>query len=92
VVWTKVATIWSESEPGKTYDIKRRADGVYGCGCTAYRFAKGEKTCKHLRAYLAGEAMDAMRAVKPTVGQESVRVSSAGETFRVKRAIAFSKF
>jgi hypothetical protein len=45
--------------------------------------------CKHILAYQAGETMDAQRAVKPFVRQESVRVVSVGETFTVRRAISF---
>ena len=58
----------------------------------AYVFNRqAPKTCKHLRAYAAGEAMDAQRAVKPTVRAESVRITTAGETFTVRRAITFGE-
>lgn len=51
--WTPVASVASEREPGKAYEIKRREDGVLGCSCPGYRFRRGpDKTCKHIRALL----------------------------------------
>lgn len=88
--WEHLADVESDSEIGKTYEIKRSAAGQVGCECPSYRFKRGEKTCKHLRAYLAGDQMDARRAVKPTVVHERVRISSGGEMFTVtRRAITF---
>lgn len=88
--WTYLATVRSESEPDRSYDIKRGTNGMLGCGCLAFRFKKGEKTCKHLRAYLAGEAVDA-RPVRQQVRPETVRVKSDNETFTVtRRAISFT--
>ena len=88
--WNYVTTVESESEPGATYDIKERG-GVFGCGCRSYRFSKGVKTCKHLRAYL-GVSATAGRSVTVPLGtsasidaQGVTTVRQGGETFRVYR-------
>jgi hypothetical protein len=88
--WTHVAYVESDSEPGRQHQIKSAVGGRLGCDCMAFRFAKGTKTCKHLQAYLAGEAMDGQRAVQPAVRSERARVVSNGEAFTVtRRAITF---
>lgn len=90
MTWQKVATVESETEPGKEYDIKRHpTTGALGCGCTSYRFSRGVKDCKHLRA-LRGAALPA-KAVRPSVEPETVRVKSDGEMFTVRRAISFGR-
>jgi hypothetical protein len=38
---------------GNTYEIRRGRDGRLWCGCPSWRFAKGEKTCKHMRLFEA---------------------------------------
>ena len=76
--WTHEAYVESDTEIGRAYEIKRSADGRLGCECPRYRFKRGEKTCKHLRAFVAGETMDAQRAVKPTVRAERVRSCPTG--------------
>lgn len=82
--WSFVASIESHSRIGKRYEIKRReSDGLLGCSCVAYRFAKGEKTCKHLQAFSGTTRARA----ELTVRREVV----AGETFTVRRAISFEK-
>jgi hypothetical protein len=84
--WQHVAWVESDSEPGKRHEIKRRADGQLGCGCTAYRFSKGTKTCKHLRA-LGSITSDEARSRQKF---ERVQVRRLGaETFTVRRAITF---
>ena len=89
--WEHVADIESDSEIWKTYEIKR-SDGRYGCECPSYRFVRGEKTCKHIRAYLTGNEEDHRRALTPTVVHERVRISSGGEMFTVtRRAITFGE-
>lgn len=84
-----VATVESQTETGKTYYIRTK-NGTMTCDCASYRFSHAPKSCKHLDAYHAGETMDAQRAVKPTVRQESVTVKARGETFTVRRARAIS--
>lgn len=91
VRWEHVAFIDSDSQPDEQHEIKRRmADGHLGCDCGRYRFAKkAAKTCHHIEAYLAGEAVDA-RPVVAAVRSERVRVKSAGEMYTVtRRAITF---
>lgn len=35
------------------YELTRKVDdGLLGCSCQSYRFAKGVKTCKHVREHL----------------------------------------
>ncbi len=86
-----VSTVASETFPDKTYDI-HRLHGQLVCDCGSFRFSRLPKSCKHLEAYLAGETMDALRAVKPTVRQETVRVKVKDETFTVhRRAISFNR-
>ncbi|OFW62929.1 MAG: hypothetical protein A2Y74_05670 [Actinobacteria bacterium RBG_13_63_9] len=36
---------------GATYKICRGRDGHQYCSCPAWRFSKGEKTCKHIRLF-----------------------------------------
>jgi len=40
----------SRSTYGKTYEIRLGKDGVVYCTCPAWKFSRGNKTCKHLRA------------------------------------------
>ena len=47
-----VAEIDSDSAPGVLHLIKRRVStGALSCDCMAYRFKRGEKTCKHVAAF-----------------------------------------
>ena len=54
--WAIVGSVQSSSEPGKDYFIKRAANGRLGCDCLRYRFARGEKTCHHIEAFLRAPA------------------------------------
>lgn len=56
--WEHVAWVESVSEPGKRYEIRQDVSGLRGCSCLAYRFKRGEKTCKHLAALGVSEAHD----------------------------------
>lgn len=94
MAWLQVGTIESESEPGLVYQIKKAGTGRLGCSCPKYQWAKkGDKTCKHLKAYLAGTQIGQSVAlpVGAKVIDDSVRVSSGGETFVIRRAIAFGE-
>ena len=42
--------IESRSTPGLTYEMRLGRDGVVYCTCPAWKFSRGFKTCKHLRA------------------------------------------
>lgn len=85
-----VATVASETDPAKTYDIRRRK-GDLVCDCASYRFSRNPKTCKHLEAYLDGDqrirrVTGASEALKAT----AVRAVARGETFTIhRRGISF---
>ena len=51
MTWETIASVESDSRPGVTYSIKQAPNGRIGCTCPAYRFKKGEKTCKHIRVW-----------------------------------------
>lgn len=95
--WTFVTYAESDSEPGVEYVIDRRPDGAYRCACLSFRFARGlvgtpGKSCRHLRAYLAGLAGDtaALMTAAGLARPADVRtVRIAAETFTFRRAIAF---
>jgi hypothetical protein len=54
-----VAKIRSTSEMGKTYEVRKMADGSLGCQCGDWRY-KGSVTpgyeCKHISAYRSGKS------------------------------------
>lgn len=92
--WIPIGWVESESEPGVSYQIKRRpGSDALGCSCKAYQFKRCEKTCKHLQAY-AGAAAPALGVTVVTrlrqPAPEAATVTVSGETFRVRRAISFS--
>lgn len=84
-----LAYVASESEDDHEYEIARLPDKSWACACMSFVFNKDQpKQCKHIRAWLAGELMDASKAVK-AVKRETVSIKSDGETFKVRRAITF---
>ncbi len=83
--WEHVAYVESENDNGE-YEIKRHPNtGALGCTCGSYRFSKGVKTCKHLVAYHAG---DALHIFGRHGGTSSIKV--AEDTYTFKRGISFS--
>jgi len=65
--WRVVGEVDSDSEPGVLHLIKKhKTTGWLSCDCSAYRFARGYKTCKHVGAYqsvtLRSEIRTAMNA------------------------------
>ena len=86
--WTLEGSVESSSEPGVQHQVKRHRDGRLGCDCLAYRFKRGDKTCRHIHAYLAAGPLV---PVAPGLGYSSaIRVvHAAQETFTVRRALAF---
>ena len=84
MTWTLLATVVSDSEPGKHYKIKRREDGTLGCACPSYRFMQGSpKTCKHLRAFSASEDTDCVQVVAlQTLDRDDVFRRSVRERVR----------
>ena len=91
--WHYVADVESDSEPGVKHVIKRReVDGHVGCDCLAYRFKKGEKTCKHVQALLGLSAAinhhqpsTPLPQVRVEGMQHEYRIAHAGDTFTVTR-------
>lgn len=95
-LWEQVGTIESESEPGVVHKIKRHVNtGLFGCDCLSYRFARGEKTCKHLDAWRGDIAAEPYREMAHGDLPRSHRPKSpptivvGTERFTVRRAIAF---
>lgn len=84
--WTLVGSVESDNEPEVAYQIKRKANGALGCDCMAYRFAKGEKTCKHIQAWTSAETPSGRGIGR---GNTVVAVAAANETFTVRRGISF---
>lgn len=48
-----LATVASDSDPDREYEIRRGGDGVVYCTCPAWKFQKGVsprfRSCKHIR-------------------------------------------
>lgn len=87
VKWEHVGDVESDSSPGVFHKISRTSDGRLGCGCTSYKFSsKANKTCKHVAAYMAGDALDATTSVAL-----SVRVKAGDEIYNVTRRVAFGR-
>lgn len=91
MTWTYITSVESDSTPGTQYQIKRRSDGALGCDCAAFRFSRGSiglgKRCKHVEAYLVGEAV--ARNVTDGRPERVEKQSYCGETFTFRRAISF---
>lgn len=71
--WRIVGSVDSSHEPGTTHLIKRADNGRLGCDCPKYRFARGEKTCHHIEAFLrtpqhAEYARAHLHATQPDAG------------------------
>jgi hypothetical protein len=59
-----VGEIDSDSQPGILHLIKRlRSNGALSCDCMAWRFCRGEKTCKHVAAFQASTLRGQLRGV-----------------------------
>jgi len=88
--WVTIGSVESDSEPGVIHQIKRhRSTGLVGCDCMAYRFAKGEKRCKHTDAF-AHPSAQAERADVAAVVVRPVAGTAKTETFTVvRRGISF---
>lgn len=94
--WAHVTYVKSRSEPGKRHELKRRADGLIGCGCLGYRFST-DNMCPHIEGFLNGlsvaAALDATAASERTV---TVKLNKKGkspltETYTyTRRAISFT--
>ena len=92
--WEHVADADSESEPGKSYEIKRHTrTGAFACGCMAYRFSKGVKTCKHLQGYHMDrvDVRGIVVATPPPVhARVTVQTAKGAEVVHIhRRAISF---
>lgn len=86
--WTHVAFVASMTDPDEQYEIKKRDNGQDGCECKSYQFSRGDKSCKHLRAYYAGESF--IVAMEPAVRaaarkMDTQTVSLEGESFMIRR-------
>jgi hypothetical protein len=52
-----LASLESDSTPGKFYDIMLGDDGVVYCECISWKTSKASpKTCKHLKRFESGQA------------------------------------
>ena len=53
-----LATAASKTNPEKSYEIRKGADGVIYCSCPSWKFqrlAAANRTCKHLKSFHAGQ-------------------------------------
>jgi hypothetical protein len=53
---TVLARFASKSNPSKSHEVRRGADGVVYCGCASWRFQKNHpsnRTCKHVEQWKA---------------------------------------
>jgi hypothetical protein len=83
-----VAWVNSESDPGVEYEIATLPDGQTKCACLGWTFSKKQpKTCKHIEAL--GLAKVPARTAERYAGIPVSVKSAKGETFNVRRAIAF---
>jgi hypothetical protein len=81
--WTHVAFVKSDSEPDEVHEVRRRvADGVLGCDCKSYQFAKGVKTCHHLAGLAQTTGAQLEQSVKV---QRSRRGATVEESVTVIR-------
>jgi hypothetical protein len=67
-----LATVPSQSNPSKSYEIKEGADHTIYCSCPAWKFqrvtpGKNQRTCKHLKAFFAGQL--ASKAEQPVISK-----------------------
>ena len=80
--WQVVGEIDSDSKPGVLHLIKRRTTtGALSCDCTAFRFARGVKTCKHVVAYEAVTLRSEIREVMKTPVIETHYIAPPAPTF-----------
>ena len=100
MIWTRLISVASDSEPSRAYEIKQRSDGAYGCSCHAFRFSPGAighgKSCKHLHAFLSRcyAALSEEHALlatttAPTIEPVVRAKGQPGEVFTFRRAISF---
>ena len=102
--WTEVGSVESDTQRGTVYTIKMRSgDDLLGCSCMAYRFAKGEKRCKHTDAYAESQGLQPVsgrvrREVEPihrvvtkvVTGVVTVKTTTETFTVRPRRGIVLS--
>lgn len=63
--WMHVAFVQSRTEPDVVHELRRnRTTNVIACGCKAFQFSRGNKTCNHLRALQIGDTAPVMRIEK----------------------------
>lgn len=80
--WDVVGEIDSVSEPGVLHLIKKhKTTALLSCDCMAFRFAKGEKTCKHVSAYQAVTLRSEIREVMKTPVVEPYYIAPPAPTF-----------
>jgi hypothetical protein len=58
-----LTTVPSKSNPDKHYEIRLGGDNRVYCTCPAWRFSKGQKTCKHLNEF---------RTANPSVAAKTI--------------------
>lgn len=66
-IFALLALAPSKTDPSKSYEIRKGADGHIYCTCPSWKFKRqsaGDRTCKHLASFHAGQLGKGSEAVE----------------------------